>query len=59
MKILAIGDIVGKPGRRAVAHFLPGLINKYGINLVIANGENSAHGIGITQRLPGNCWTLE
>jgi metallophosphoesterase (TIGR00282 family) len=50
LKILAIGDIVGKPGRRAVAHFLPGLINKYGINLVIANGENSAHGIGITAK---------
>lgn len=48
MKILAIGDIIGKPGRRAVQHFLPGLINEYGIDFVVANGENSAHGIGIT-----------
>ncbi len=48
MKILAIGDIIGKPGRDAVKQFLPGLINEYSINLVIANGENSAHGIGIT-----------
>jgi 2',3'-cyclic-nucleotide 2'-phosphodiesterase len=48
LKILAIGDIVGKPGRRAVKQFLPGLINEYGIDFVIANGENSAHGIGIT-----------
>ena len=48
MKILAIGDVIGKPGRRAVKQFLPGLINEYDINFVVANGENSAHGIGIT-----------
>lgn len=48
MKILAIGDVIGKPGRRAVQQFLPGLINEYDIKFVIANGENSAHGIGIT-----------
>jgi 2',3'-cyclic-nucleotide 2'-phosphodiesterase len=48
LNILVIGDIVGKPGRKAVQHFLPGLINKYGVDFVIANGENSAHGIGIT-----------
>jgi len=48
LKILAIGDVIGKPGRRAVKQFLPGLINEFGINFVVANGENSAHGIGIT-----------
>jgi hypothetical protein len=48
LKILAIGDVVGKPGRIALKQFLPGLIVEYGIDLVIANGENSAHGIGIT-----------
>lgn len=48
MKILAIGDVIGKPGRRAVQHFLPGLINEFDIEFVVANGENSAHGIGIT-----------
>jgi 2',3'-cyclic-nucleotide 2'-phosphodiesterase len=48
LKILAIGDIVGKPGRKALQQFLPGLIHEYGIQFVIANGENSAHGIGIT-----------
>ena len=48
MRILMIGDIVGKPGRRAVREFLPGLQSKYDINLVIANGENSAGGLGIT-----------
>ena len=48
MKILAIGDVIGKPGRKAVKQFLPGLINEFDINFVVANGENSAHGIGIT-----------
>jgi len=48
LKILAIGDVIGKPGRRAVQRFLPGLINEFDIKFVVANGENSAHGIGIT-----------
>jgi metallophosphoesterase (TIGR00282 family) len=48
LNILAVGDVIGKPGRRALQQFLPGLINEYDVDLVIANGENSAHGIGIT-----------
>jgi hypothetical protein len=43
-----IGDVIGRPGRRAVQQFLPGLCHDYAINLVIANGENCAGGIGIT-----------
>jgi metallophosphoesterase (TIGR00282 family) len=43
-----IGDVVGRPGRRAVQHFLPGLRHDYELDLVIANGENTAGGIGIT-----------
>jgi len=43
-----IGDVVGRPGRRAVQHFLPGLRHDYDFDLVIANGENSAGGIGLT-----------
>jgi len=46
--ILAIGDIVGSPGRRAVSQLLPGLRQQYGVDLVIANGENAAGGIGLT-----------
>jgi len=46
--ILAIGDIVGRPGRRAVSQLLPGLRQQYGLDLVIANGENAAGGIGLT-----------
>lgn len=48
MKILFIGDIVGKPGRRAVVALLPKLRREYKIDAVIANVENLAHGKGIT-----------
>ena len=48
MKILAIGDIIGKPGRMAVRELLPGLRREHDIQLVIGNGENSAGGLGIT-----------
>ncbi len=50
MRILVIGDVVGQPGRRAVAGLLPGLRQKHRPDLVIANGENAAHGRGITPR---------
>lgn len=49
MKILFIGDIVGKPGRRAVQEILPSLIGNREIDLVIANCENAAAGFGITR----------
>lgn len=48
MRILMIGDIIGKPGRRAVRQLVPGLRNKYQLDLVIANGENAAGGMGLT-----------
>jgi len=48
MKILFFGDIVGKTGRHAVRQVLPGLKKKHKPDLVIANGENAAHGIGLT-----------
>jgi metallophosphoesterase (TIGR00282 family) len=48
VKLLFIADVVGKPGRRAVAELLPGFRQQHGIQLVIANGENSAGGSGIT-----------
>ena len=48
MRILAIGDIVGKPGRYAVREILPGLCREHGIGLVIGNGENAAGGLGLT-----------
>ena len=51
MKILFIGDIVGQPGRRAVAELLPKLRPELRLDFVIANGENSAGGSGITPRI--------
>jgi metallophosphoesterase (TIGR00282 family) len=49
MKILFIGDIVGKPGRELVRKGLRGLVEHTGIDLVIANAENAAAGFGITK----------
>ncbi len=51
MRILFIGDIVGSPGRRIVAGRLAGIIAREQLDLVIANGENSAAGFGITPHL--------
>ena len=48
MRILAIGDIIGKPGRKAVKEILPGLYSEYNIDLVVGNGENAAGGLGLT-----------
>ena len=48
VKLLFIGDIVGQPGRRAVRDLLPKLREKHGLDVVVANGENSAGGSGIT-----------
>jgi len=50
MRILFIGDIVGKLGRRAVGEVLPNLRKKEKIDLVVANGENLAHGRGVTEK---------
>jgi metallophosphoesterase (TIGR00282 family) len=48
VKILFIGDVVGSPGRQAVAQLVPKLRDQHRIHFVIANGENSAGGSGIT-----------
>lgn len=51
MKILFIGDIVGKPGREAIRLLLPGLVKKHKIDLSIANAENAAGGSGVTPEI--------
>ncbi len=48
VRLLFIGDVVGEPGRRAVRQLLPALRERLGIGWVVANGENSAGGNGIT-----------
>ena len=51
MRILAVGDIVGEAGLKKAAELLPGIKEKYKIDFIIANGENSAEGMGITEKL--------
>ena len=51
MRILAIGDIVGRPGRLAVKQLLPPFVREREIDLVVANGENAAAGSGITAKI--------
>lgn len=51
MRLLFIGDVVGKSGRTAVKALLPKLSDKYKVDVVIANGENIAGGFGLTEPL--------
>ncbi|MBM4433959.1 MAG: YmdB family metallophosphoesterase [Chloroflexi bacterium] len=51
MRVLFVGDVVGRPGREAVQALLPGLRRETGADLVIANGENAAGGAGLTAAL--------
>ena len=51
MKIIYLGDVVGKSGRTAVMKHLPILRETYNFDFLILNGENAAHGFGITPRI--------
>ena len=51
MNILFLGDVVGSSGRKAVAERLPGLRDTLDLDFVIVNGENAAHGFGITDKI--------
>ena len=51
MKLLFIGDIVGRPGRDLVRRGLRAIVATSGVDFVIANGENSAAGFGITREI--------
>ena len=50
MKILAVGDLIGSAGIRKLKSVLPELRKKEGIDFVIVNGENSAEGMGMTEK---------
>ncbi len=50
MRILFVGDIVGRPGRAGLARAMPALRDRHAPDLVIANGENTAGGLGITEK---------
>jgi metallophosphoesterase (TIGR00282 family) len=51
VKLLFLGDVVGRSGRKAIAALLPGLIAKHSFDFVIVNGENAAGGFGITEEI--------
>jgi 2',3'-cyclic-nucleotide 2'-phosphodiesterase len=51
MRILFVGDVVGRSGRTVVYERLPGLIAKWRLDLVVVNGENAAGGFGITESI--------
>ena len=58
MKILFIGDIIGRPGRQMVCDALPRLVDHHMIDLVIANGENAAAGFGMTPDVVSELFAL-
>jgi len=58
LRILFIGDIFGRPGRTIVKEKLPSLVKEHSIDLIIANGENSAAGFGITPQLAEELFEL-
>ena len=51
MKILFIGDIIGRSGREAIIKKLPTLILKFKPDIIIANAENAASGYGLTKKI--------
>ena len=51
LRLLFLGDIIGEPGRKAVIEMLPALKSSWGLDFVVANGENVAAGRGITPKL--------
>lgn len=59
MRILMIGDIVGKPGRQILASCLPELKASYSADFVVVNGENAAGGFGITPDLARELFDLD
>ncbi len=58
IKLFFIGDIIGRPGRQAVASLLPSLQREHAFDLVIANGENAAGGFGLTPKIADELFGL-
>jgi calcineurin-like phosphoesterase len=51
MRILFVGDVVGRSGRNAITRHLPNAVRDWKLDLVIVNGENAAGGFGITEAI--------
>ena len=57
MRILILGDVVGRPGRRAVRELVPALVKQEQIDLAIANAENAAGGMGVDIKSAGELFS--
>ena len=51
MRILAVGDIVGRTGLKTLKEVLPKVVKENNIDFIIVNGENAADGMGITEKM--------
>ena len=51
MRLLFVGDVIGRPGRKALAEYLPELRRRWALDCVVVNGENAAGGFGITETI--------
>ena len=58
VKLLFIGDIIGKSGRQAISRGLHRLVDRHLVDLVIANGENAAGGFGLTEEVARELFKL-
>jgi 2',3'-cyclic-nucleotide 2'-phosphodiesterase len=58
VRLLFVGDVIGSPGRRALATLLPGLRERHAPDFVLVNGENAAGGVGITERIARGIFEL-
>ncbi len=58
MRILFIGDVIGRPGREVLAAELPGLRQSLKLDFIIVNGENAAGGFGLTQAIANDFFSL-
>jgi metallophosphoesterase (TIGR00282 family) len=58
MRVLFIGDVVGSPGRRGLRETMPALREQHAPDLIVVNGENTAGGVGITERTANDLFAI-
>ena len=58
VRLLFVGDVVGKPGRAGLARAMPGLVERHAPDLCVINGENSAGGLGITEKTGADLFSM-
>src|SRR6185312_15989633 len=58
MRVLFIGDVVGGPGRKGLREAMPALREQHAPDLIVVNGENTAGGVGITERTANDLFAM-